>query len=183
MVVQLLGAMVEMLFTTFHHSLGLLALRVVMKIGQPHALFCVKILLIMKDNWITTGDGDSYSEFRGLLYLSEEDMAHWQDVVLEKIRSVKSEKLQEYVKRNPYITIAALFYRGWEMSQEDYDLFVNDACAEFWDAQPVLCKLDLGKKRKRNIICIGFAPGSIQDWLSKNKNARLRQQSFLHRIK
>ena len=96
---------------------------------------------------------------------------------------MKSEKLQEYVKRNPYITIAALFYRGWEISQEDYDLFVNDACAEFWDAQPVLCKLDLGKKRKRNIICIGFAPGSIQDWLSKNKNAKLRLQSFLHRIK
>ena len=99
MVVQLLGAMVEMLFTTFHHSLGLLVLRVVMKIGQPHALFCVKVLLIMKDNWITTGDGDSYSEFRGLLYLSEDDMTRWQDVVLEKIRSVKSEKLQEYVKR------------------------------------------------------------------------------------
>ena len=121
------------------------------------------IILIMKNNWIITGDGDSYSEFRGLLYLSEEDMSRWQDVVLEKIRSVKSEKLQEYVKRNPYITIAALFYRGWEISQEDYDHFVNDACAEFWDAQPVLCKLDLGKKRKRNIICIGFASiGSLR---------------------
>ena len=81
--------------------------------------------MIMKNNWIITGDGDSYSEFRGLLYLSEEDMSRWQDVVLEKIRSVKSEKLQEYVKRNPYITIAALFYRGWEISQEDYDHFVN----------------------------------------------------------
>ncbi len=133
--------------------------------------------------WISTEDGDSYSEFRGLLYLSEDDMTHWQDVVLEKIRSVKSEKLQEYVKRNTYITITALFYRGWGISQGDYDLFVNDACAELWDAQPVLCKLDLGKKRKRNIISIGFAPGSIQDWLSKSKNAQLRLQSFLHRIK
>lgn len=133
--------------------------------------------------WIMSEDSDSYSEFRGLLYLSEEDMAHWQDVVLEKIRSVKSEKLQEYVKRNPYITIAALFYRGCGISQDDYDHFVSDACTELWDAQPVLCKLDLGKKRKRNIICIGFAPGSIQDWLSKNKNAKLRLKSFLHRIK
>ena len=100
----------------------------------------------------------------------------------EKIRAVKSEKLQEYVKRNPFITIAALFYRGWEISQEDYDLFVNDACAELWDVKPVLCKLDLGKKRKRNIISIGLASGSIQDWLSKSKNAELRLQSFLHRI-
>jgi len=139
-----------------------------------------------KDNvncWIISEDGDSYTEFRGLLYLSEEEMAHWQDVVLNRIRSVKSKKVMEYVNRNPYITIAALFYRGWEISQEDYDLFVNVACAEFWDAKPVLCKLDLGKKRKRNIISIGFAPGSIQDWLSKNKNAQLRQQSFLHRMK
>ncbi len=37
----------------------------------------------------------------------------------------------EYVNRNPYITIAALFYRGWEISQEDYDLFVNVACESF----------------------------------------------------
>ena len=133
--------------------------------------------------WIITENGDSYSEFRGLLYLSEEDLAHWQDVVLEKIRAVKSEKLQEYVKRNPYITIAALFYRGWGVTQEDYDFLVNVACVEFWDAKPVLCKLDLGKKRRRNIICIGFAPGSILDWFSKNKNAKLRLQSFLHRIK
>lgn len=139
-----------------------------------------------KDNvncWIISEDGDSYTEFRGLLYLSEEEMAHWQDVVLNRIRSVKSKKVMEYVNRNPYITIAALFYRGWEISQEDYDLFVNVACAELWDAKPVLCKLDLGKKGKRNIISIGFAPGSIQDWLSKNKNAQLRQQSFLHRMK
>lgn len=133
--------------------------------------------------WIISENGESFSEFRGILYLSEEDMTHWQDVVLEKIRSVKSEKLLEYVKRNPYITITALFYRGWGISQEDYDLFVNDACAELWEAKPVLCKLDLAKKRKRNILCIGFAPGSILDWLSKNKNAQLRQQSFLHRLK
>lgn len=136
-----------------------------------------------ENSWIITEDGNSYSEFRGLLYLSEDDMAHWQDVVLEKIRSVKSEKLQEYVKRNPYMTIAGLFYRGWGITQDDYDLFVNDACAEFWDVQPVLCKLDLGKKRKRNIISIGFAPGSVQDWLSQRKNAQLRLRSFLHRIK
>lgn len=140
---------------------------------------------MIKDNvncWICTEGGDSFSEFRGFLYLSDDDMAHWQDLVLGKIRSIKSEKLKAYVKRNPYITIAALFYRGWGISQEDFDLFVNDACAELWNVQPVLCKLDLGKKRKRNIICIGFAPSSIQDWLSKNRNARLRQQSFLHRI-
>ncbi len=48
-----------------------------------------------KDNvncWIISEDGDSYTEFRGLLYLSEEEMAHWQDVVLNRIRSVKVRK-------------------------------------------------------------------------------------------
>lgn len=129
--------------------------------------------------WIFTEDGNIYSEFRGLLYLSEEDMAHWQDVVLNQIRLIKSEKLMEYVERNPYITIGALFFRGWNIKQEDFDQFVEDVCSEFEDVKPVLCTLDLGKKRKRNIICITFASGSIQDFFSKSKRAELRLQSIL----
>lgn len=58
----------------------------------------------MNGNWIKTEDGDSYSDFWGLIYLNEDDMAHWQEMVLEKIRSVKSQKVMEYAKRNPYIT-------------------------------------------------------------------------------
>ena len=137
----------------------------------------------MNGNWIKTEDGDSYSDFWGLIYLNEDDMAHWQEVVMENIRSVKSQKVMDYAKRNPYITISALFYRGWCVSMEDYDLFIKDVCTELWDVKPVLCELDFGKKRKRNIISIRFAPGSIQDCFSKSKNAQLRQQSFLHQIK
>ena len=133
--------------------------------------------------WITTGDGDSYSDFWGLIYLKEDDMPHWQEIVLEKIRSVKDQKVMEYVKRKPYITIGALFFRGWGITQDDFDLFVNDVCAEFGDVKPVLCELDFGKKRKRNIISIRFAQSSIQDCFSKSKNAQLRLQSYLHRIK
>ena len=137
----------------------------------------------MNDHWIITKSGNSYSEFRGLLYLSEDDMDNWQDVVLKKIRSVNNDKVMEFIKKKPYVTIAALFYRGWKISQEDYNLFIIDACAEFGNVIPVLCKLDLGKRRKYNIISITFASGSIQDWFSKSKNAQLRLQSFLHRIK
>ncbi len=137
----------------------------------------------MNDNWITTGDGDSYSEFWGLIYLKEDDMPHWQEMVLEKIRSVKDQKVMEYVERKPYITIGALFFRGWGITQDDFDHFVNDVCAEFGDVKPVLCELDFGRKRKRNIISIRFAQGSIQDCFSKSKNAQLRLQSYLHRIK
>jgi hypothetical protein len=103
--------------------------------------------------------------------------------VLEKIRSVKDQKVMEYVKRKPYITIGALFFRGWGITQDDFDHFVNDVCAEFGDVKPVLCELDFGRKRKRNIISIRFAQGSIQDCFSKSKNAQLRLQSYLHRIK
>lgn len=102
----------------------------------------------MNGNWIKTEDGDSYSDFWGLIYLNEDDMAHWQEMVLEKIRSVKSQKVMEYAKRNPYITIGALFFRGWGITQDDFDHFVNDVCAEFGDIKPVLCELDFGKKRK-----------------------------------
>ena len=137
----------------------------------------------MFNNWITIGDDKSYSEVRGWFHLKEEDMSHWQALVLDNIRAIKNQKMIEYVEKNPFITIGALFYHGWNIKQEDFDLFVKDVCTELGDVKPVLCDIDLGKKRKRNIICIGFAPGSIQDWLSKNKNAKLRLQSFLHRIK
>ena len=38
--------------------------------------------MIMNGNWIKTEDGDSYSDFWGLIYLNEDDMAHWQEMVL-----------------------------------------------------------------------------------------------------
>ena len=34
----------------------------------------------MNGNWIKTEDGDSYSDFWGLIYLNEDDMAHWQGI-------------------------------------------------------------------------------------------------------
>ena len=36
----------------------------------------------MNGNWIKTEDGDSYSDFWGLIYLNEDDIAHWQKVVI-----------------------------------------------------------------------------------------------------
>lgn len=135
----------------------------------------------MYHNWIITGDEKSYSEVRGLLYLSEEDMTHWQALVLDNIKAVKSQEVMEYIKRNPYITIGAFFFRGWNIKQEVFNLFVNDVCTEFGDVKPVLCDMDLGKKRKRNIISISFAPGSIQDFFSKSKRTELRLQSIFSR--
>ena len=46
-------------------------------------------------------------------------------------------------------------------------------------AYELLCDMDLGKKRKRDIISISFASGSIQDCFSKTKRADLRLQSIL----
>ena len=133
----------------------------------------------MFNNWITTGDDKSYSEVRGWFHLKEEDMSHWQALVLDNIRVIKNHKMMEYVEKNPYITIGALFFRGWNIKQEDFDQFVKDVCAELGDVKPVLCDIDLGKKRKRNIISISFASGSILDCFSKRKRADLRLQSIL----
>ena len=133
----------------------------------------------MFNNWITTGDDKSYSEVRGWFHLKEEDMSYWQALVLDNIRVIKNHKMMEYVEKNPYITIGALFFRGWNIKQEDFDQFVKDVCAELGDVKPVLCDIDLGKKRKRNIISISFASGSIQDCFSKRKRAELRLQSIL----
>ena len=133
----------------------------------------------MFNNWITTGDDNSYSEVRGWIHLKEDDMPHWQALVLDNIKAIKNQKMIEYVERNPYITIGALFFRGWNIKQENFDLFVKEVCAELGDVKPVLCDIDLGKKRKRNIISISFASGSIQDCFSKRKRAELRLQSIL----
>jgi len=133
----------------------------------------------MNDHWLTTGDDKSYSEVRGWIHLKEDDMSHWQALVLDNIRAIKNQKMIEYVERNPYITIGALFFRGWNIKQEDFDLFVKEVCAELGDVKPILCDMDLGKKRKRNIISISFASGSIQDCFSKTKRADLRLQSIL----
>ena len=46
-------------------------------------------------------------------------------------------------------------------------------------AYELLCDMDLSKKRKRDIISISFASGSIQDCFSKTKRADLRLQSIL----
>ena len=132
----------------------------------------------MFNNWITTGDDKSYSEVRGWIYLKEEEISHWQALVLDNIKAIKNRKMTEYVARNPYITIGALFFRGWNIKQEDFDLFVKEVCAELGAVKPVLCDIELGKRRKRNIISISFASGSIQDCFSKTKRAELRQQSI-----
>ena len=132
----------------------------------------------MFNNWITIGDDKSYSEVRGWFHLKEEDMSHWQASVLDNIRAIKNQKMIEYVEKNPFITIGALFYHGWNIKQEDFDLFVKDVCAELGAVKPVLCDIELGKRRKRNIISICFASGSIQDCFSKTKRAELRLQSI-----
>ena len=133
----------------------------------------------MNDHWLTIGDDKSYSAVRGWIHLKEDDMPHWQALVLDNIKAIKNQKMIEYVERNPYITIGALFFRGWNIKQEDFDLFVKEVCAELGAVKPVLCDIDFGKKRKRNIISISFASGSIQDCFSKRKRAELRQQSIL----
>ena len=133
----------------------------------------------MNDHWLTIRDDKSYSAVRGWIHLKENDMPHWQALVLDNIRAIKNQKMIEYVERNPYITIGALFFRGWNIKQENFDLFVKEVCAELGDVKPVLCDIDLAKKRKRNIISISFASGSIQDFFSKSKRAELRLQSIL----
>ena len=133
----------------------------------------------MNDHWLTIGDDKSYSAVRGWIHLKEDDMPHWQALVLDNIKAIKNQKMIEYVERNPYITIGALFFHGWNIKQEDFDLFVKEVCVELGDVKPVLCDIDLTKKRKRNIISISFASGSIQDFFSKSKRAELRLQSIL----
>lgn len=69
----------------------------------------------MFNNWITIGDDKSYSEVRGWFHLKEEDMSHWQALVLDNIRAIKNQKMIEYVEKNPFIIPKSLATRSYSL--------------------------------------------------------------------
>ena len=72
----------------------------------------------MFNNWITIGDDKSYSEVRGWFHLKEEDMSHWQALVLDNIRAIKNQKMIEYVEKNPFIIPKSLATRSYSLVEE-----------------------------------------------------------------
>ena len=136
----------------------------------------------MVKNWILLGDEAFDSDVMGFAYLKDDEMPNWQEVVLEKIRSAKkSQKLLEHVKENPYISVGALFYKGWKITDEIFNQFVEDVCVEFGDVKPVLCNLDQSNKRSPNVIIINFYRGSIFEELSKDGTKSNKKKKNLYR--
>jgi len=136
----------------------------------------------MVKNWIELGDEAFDSDVMGCAYLKDDEMPNWQEVVLEKIRAAKkSQKLLEHVKDNPYISVGALFYKGWKITDEIFNQFVEDVCVEFGEVKPVLCKLDQSNKRSPNVITINFCRGSIFEELSKNETKSNKKKKDWYR--
>lgn len=128
----------------------------------------------MENNWIEHGARalDLDEKPYGLMKLSHEEMANWHEVALCKIKAVMSDKLLDYTKANPYISIGALFSKRYGITQKDFDQFVNEVVALFEGSIPICCSLDYCKSIKRNMITVNFSKMKLIDCFKSNDELR-----------
>ena len=129
----------------------------------------------MDNNWIENGDAALNTGMCpvGWLWLSSDDMANWHEIAISRIRAVLSEKLLEYVKANPHVTIGALFCKRYGVTQEDFDHFVNEVLSLFGESIiPHLHPLDFGRSPRRNMISINFSKTTFAELKMRNDELR-----------
>lgn len=132
----------------------------------------------MNNNWIEMGDAtlEAGESPIGMLWLKSEDMANWREIALSRIKAVSNDRLLDFAKANPYITIGALFSRRYGITQEEFDKFVNDVVALFEGGIPHLCSLDYGRSPRRNMIIVNFSNTTLGEIRKKKDELRKRYQ-------
>ena len=132
----------------------------------------------MNNNWIEKGyaalEGDETPY--GMLWLKSEEMANWREITLARIQAVLSDRLLDFAKANPYITIMALFSRRYGVTQEEFNQFVDDVVALFEGSIPHLCSLDYGRSPRRNMIMVNFSKTTLVEIRKKKDELRKRYQ-------
>ena len=128
----------------------------------------------MDNNWIENGDAafDTGEYPMGFLSLKGEEMANWHEIVLSRIKVARSERLLEFVKDKPYITIGALFSRRYGVTHKEFDLFVHDVVSLFDGCIPHLCSMDFGRSNKRNMISVNFSRMTLHDLIKAKDELR-----------
>jgi hypothetical protein len=128
----------------------------------------------MDNNWIEKGDAafETGDYPMGFLRLKGEEMANWHEIALSRIKVVRTEKLLEFAKDNPYITIGALFSRRYGVTQKEFDFFVHDIVSLFEGCIPHLCSIDYGRSPKRNMISINFSRMTLHDLIKAKAELR-----------
>jgi len=132
----------------------------------------------MNNNWIEKGDAalEAGESPIGMLWLKSEEMPNWRAIALTRIQTVLSDRLLEFAKANPYITIGALFGRRYGVPQEEFDQFVNDVAALFEGSIPHLCSLDYGRSPRRNMIMVNFSNTTLDEIRKKKDELRKKNQ-------
>jgi hypothetical protein len=128
----------------------------------------------MNNNWIEKGDTafEAGESPFGMLCLKCEDMANWREMAMSRIKAVLSDRLLDFVKANPYITIGALFSRCYGVTQGEFNQFVDDVVALFEGSIPHLCSLDYGRSPRRNMIIVNFSKTTLSKILKKKNDLR-----------
>ena len=112
----------------------------------------------MNNNWIEKGDAalEAGEAPFGMIWLKSEEMADWREIALARIQAVLSDRLLDFAKANPFITIGALFSRRYGVTQDEFDQFVNDVVELFEGGIPHLCSVDYGRSPRRNMIMVNL---------------------------
>ena len=112
----------------------------------------------------------------GMIWLKSEEMANWREIALDRIQAVLSDRLLDFAKANPYITIGALFSRRYGVTQDEFDQFVNDVVELFEGGIPHLCSVDYGRSPRRNMIMVNFSKTTLDEIRKKKDELRKRNQ-------
>jgi hypothetical protein len=132
----------------------------------------------MNNNWIEKGyaalEGDETPY--GMLWLKSEEMANWREIALSRIKAVLCDRILDFAKANPYITIGALFSRRYGVTKNEFNMFVNDVVALFEGGIPHLCSLDYGRSPKRNMVIVNFSKTTLSELMKKKDELRKRYQ-------
>ena len=109
----------------------------------------------MVKNWIVLGDAalENADWTLGVIDFTQSEIANWKNIVLERIKAAKTERITQFAKEEGIIGISGLFYVKNKISQSDFDDFCNQV-AELFEVELLQCHLSSSRRREDNKIFI-----------------------------
>lgn len=109
----------------------------------------------MVKNWIVLGDAalDDADWALGVIRFSQDEIADWKNIALERIKAAKTERISQFAKKGETIDITGLFYVKNKITQSDFDDFCNQV-AELFEVQLLNPELCSSNRREDNEILI-----------------------------
>lgn len=125
----------------------------------------------MTKNFITLGDAafDANDEPIGIIRFTQDNISDWNNIAIEQLKSVKTERLSNYAKQLGYIDISGYFNTKSQVSESDFDNFCEQV-ANLFDVTLSLNTLDISTRQENNII-LSFTDFSLFAEIRSDKPA------------